>query len=52
MPVLAANGIETYYEVHGEGPPVLLAAGLGGAGPYWREQVAPLFFNLDYRRFF
>ena len=41
MPVLAANGIETYYEVHGSGPPVLLAAGLGGAGTYWREQVAP-----------
>jgi aminoacrylate hydrolase len=41
MPVLAANGIETYYEVHGSGPPVLLVAGLGGAGTYWREQVAP-----------
>lgn len=41
MPVLTANGIETYYEVHGSGPPVLLVAGLGGAGTYWREQVAP-----------
>ena len=41
MPVLDANGIETYYEVHGSGPPVLLAAGLGGAGTYWREQIAP-----------
>ena len=41
MPVLDANGITTYYEVHGSGPPVLLTAGLGGAGTYWREQVAP-----------
>ncbi|MCC7015668.1 MAG: alpha/beta fold hydrolase [Rhodospirillales bacterium] len=41
MPVLDANGIETYYEVHGAGSPVLLTAGLGGAGPYWREQVEP-----------
>ena len=41
MPVLAANGIETYYEVHGSGSPVLLTAGLGGAGTYWRDQVAP-----------
>ncbi len=41
MPVLSANGIETYYEVHGSGPPVLLTAGLGGAGTYWREQVTP-----------
>ena len=41
MPILATNGIETYYEVHGSGPPILLVAGLGGAGTYWREQVAP-----------
>ena len=41
MSILNANGIETYYEVHGSGPPVLLVAGLGGAGTYWREQVAP-----------
>lgn len=41
MPTLAANGIETYYEIHGSGRPVLLVAGLGGAGTYWREQVEP-----------
>lgn len=41
MPILNANGIETYYEIHGSGPPILLVAGLGGAGTYWREQVAP-----------
>ncbi len=41
MPHLKANGIEIYYEVHGSGPPLLLAAGLGGAGTYWSEQVEP-----------
>ena len=41
MPHLKANGIEIYYEVHGSGPPLLLAAGLGGAGTYWNEQIQP-----------
>lgn len=41
MPHIETNGIETYYEIHGSGPPVLLAAGLGGAGTYWREQIEP-----------
>lgn len=41
MPHIETNGIETYYEIDGAGPPVLLAAGLGGAGTYWREQIEP-----------
>lgn len=39
MPHVTVNGAELYYEIHGKGPPVLMAAGLGGAGTYWREQV-------------
>lgn len=39
MPTVKADGADIYYEIHGSGPPLLLAAGLGGAGTYWREQV-------------
>jgi len=30
---------ELYVEEHGEGAPVLLVAGLGGSGKFWRAQV-------------
>lgn len=30
MPVTRANGLEIYYEVHGDGPPVLNISGTGG----------------------
>ena len=39
MPVLTANGIKQYYEVKGEGPPLLLVAGMGGTANYWGDQV-------------
>ena len=39
MPHITVNGAKLYYESHGKGSPVLMAAGLGGAGTYWREQV-------------
>lgn len=42
MPILQANGIDHYYEWHGEdaGIPVALVAGMGGAGSYWAPQLA------------
>ena len=39
MPVVSANGIQQYYEVTGDGPPLLLVAGMGGTANYWEEQV-------------
>lgn len=41
MPKAAIDGGELYYEVHGEGPPLLLVPGLGGTGNYWRAQIEP-----------
>jgi pimeloyl-ACP methyl ester carboxylesterase len=42
MPTTRANGIEIYYEVHGEGPPLLLIMGLGANATAWWKQV-PVF---------
>ena len=39
MPVVSANGIQQYYEVTGDGPPLLLVAGMGGTANYWEDQV-------------
>lgn len=39
MPKVLFDDFELYYEIHGCGSPVLLVAGLGGTGSYWREQV-------------
>jgi len=46
MPVISANGIQQYYEVTGDGPPLLLVAGMGGTANYWEEQVS--FFSQRY----
>ena len=40
MPYLTVNGIEMYYEVHGDGPPLLLLHGGSGSIP---EKWIPLF---------
>jgi aminoacrylate hydrolase len=40
MPTVSLGDADLYYEIHGEGPPVLLVAGLGGACGYWRPNVA------------
>ncbi len=42
MPKVSIDGADIYYEIHGDGPPVLLVAGLGGAGSYWQPQIGPL----------
>ncbi|MBM3558393.1 MAG: alpha/beta fold hydrolase [Alphaproteobacteria bacterium] len=40
MPVLHAAGIDQFHEISGDGPPVVLVAGMGGTANYWREQMA------------
>lgn len=39
MPYANVNGIKLYYEVHGEGYPVVLISGLGSQGQSWDTQV-------------
>src|SRR5271169_911608 len=42
MATLNRDGIELYYEVHGEGPVILLTHGFSSTSEMWRGQVAPL----------
>jgi 3-oxoadipate enol-lactonase len=42
MPLAQANGIELYYEVHGDGPELVLAHGAGGNHLSWWQQVPVL----------
>lgn len=42
MPKVHANGIDIYYEITGEGPPLLLIAGLGYGTWMWREMTPGL----------
>lgn len=47
MPKAPVNGIELYYESHGEGPAVVFAHGAGGNHLSWWQQV-PI-FSREYR---
>jgi aminoacrylate hydrolase len=47
MPILKLDDCEIYYEEHGEGPPLLFVAGLGGVGSYWLPQIA--YFSKFFR---
>ena len=42
MPVETTNGVEIYYESHGEGFPLFLSFGLGGNTTGWASQVPAL----------
>ncbi len=42
MPVLSTPDTELYYEIAGQGPPVLLVQGVGCPGEVWRPQVQAL----------
>src|SRR5687768_8572884 len=42
MPYINNEGVRIYYEIHGQGPPLALAYGLGGTTKAWRPQVARL----------
>ena len=39
MATAAVNGIEVYYEIHGNGDPAMLITGLGGIGESWGSQI-------------
>ena len=47
MPKLSIGDAELYYEIHGDGPPLLLVPGLGGVGAFWTPQVREL--SRDFR---
>ena len=47
MPKAPINGIELYYESHGEGPAIVFAHGRGGNHLSWWQQVAV--FSKNYR---
>lgn len=42
MPLVSIGDADLAVEVAGSGPPLLLVAGLGGRGEFWRPHVAPL----------
>src|SRR4029078_1542247 len=56
MPFAAINGIELYYESHGEGPALVFAHGAGGNHLSWWQQI-PVFskrfrcITFDHRAF-
>jgi aminoacrylate hydrolase len=39
MPVVPVRDGEIYYETHGDGPPLMMVAGLGGVGSYWTPNL-------------
>ena len=39
MPTVKVNDINMYYELHGEGEPLVLLMGLGGGSSLWWQQV-------------
>lgn len=47
MPTLDSSGTEIYYEIHGEGPTLLLSHGFSATSKMWRHQVE--YFARDYR---
>ncbi|HEV2649663.1 MAG TPA: alpha/beta fold hydrolase [Rhizomicrobium sp.] len=42
MAMLARNGVNLYYETHGEGPVILLTHGYSATSQMWQGQIAPL----------
>lgn len=42
MPIASSDGIDIYYEVHGDGPPIMFIHGSGGHHAAWWQQVAAL----------
>lgn len=42
MPMLDRDGVQLHYEVHGQGPVILLTHGYSATGEMWRGQVEPL----------
>ncbi|MBI4561650.1 MAG: alpha/beta fold hydrolase, partial [Candidatus Rokubacteria bacterium] len=42
MPTATLNGIRLYYEVHGQGAPLVLLHGFAGTAESWRPQISAL----------
>ena len=42
MPTLDRDGVKIHYEVHGDGPPLILTHGYSSTSAMWREQIALL----------
>ena len=42
MPTIDRNGVKIYYEVHGDGPPLILTHGYSSTSVMWQGQVAAL----------
>jgi 3-oxoadipate enol-lactonase len=47
MPLVKINGIDLYYETHGQGPAIVLAHGGGGSHLSWWQQVPVLSKNYQ-----
>jgi pimeloyl-ACP methyl ester carboxylesterase len=41
MPKIKTNNVETYYEIHGEGTPLVLIPGMGMCHKLWMAQIEP-----------
>ena len=42
MPFASGDGADIYYEIHGQGTPIILSAGMGGGGSFWAPQLDAL----------
>jgi aminoacrylate hydrolase len=42
MPYANGGDADIYYEIHGQGTPIVLSAGMGGSGSFWTPQIAAL----------
>ncbi len=42
MPTLDRDGVKVHYEIHGEGPVILLSHGYSATSEMWRGQIEPL----------
>lgn len=42
MPSATLNGVRLYYEVHGQGPPLVLLHGFAGTAESWKPQIPAL----------
>ena len=40
MPHIAIDDADLYYEVHRDGPPLMLVPGLAGVASFWLNQIA------------
>ena len=51
MPIATSRGASLYWEKQGQGPALVLGAGLGGVGSYWAPNMAALTQHFTVYRF-